>query len=204
MGDPFEKRAEEWLNSVINQVACGWCRFRDRTLYRDGLCGSCYDIRAKLRRLHRLATAADVKYGKAWPLRGSLIALEIEYIEAIEMADAAQILGKMYEDYLTNVEPLECENEFRMLAKRFLKKELFNGHAFLFENLSPVNRRYVIYLIGIIMQYHISRNRRKIASRTTINKTKEEALASRGWGAYRVENDTYMKKSIEPKPSRKR
>jgi hypothetical protein len=118
------------------------------------------------------------------------------------MADSAQVLGRMYESYLQNAETLQCEHEFRTLSKRFIKKELFSHYAFLFEKLSPVNRRFLMYLIGKIMQHFYSRNRRRFAYGSIIGKTIQQALASRASGTYRVEKDTAPPKRVNRrKPS---
>jgi hypothetical protein len=199
MADHYEKQAEEWLESIIARNACNWCRFRDRTVYSDHLCRSCYDIRAELRRLHRQVVAAQNKYGENFESRNNrLLTLELDYRTVIEMADAAQVMGREYEGYLQHIEPLDCEWQFRSLSRRFIKRDIFDHYVFLFQKLSPINRRYVIYLIGRLMQTFYSQNRRKLAA-FDAGKSLVEVLASRAQGTYRVEDDA---KAL--KPPRKR
>jgi hypothetical protein len=125
--------------------------------------------------------------------------LEGRYNTAIAMAEGAQILGQRYERYLKTVTPLEREHELELLSWWFLKKKnLFRDNAFLFEELSAVNRRYLIYLVGKPLQHFYSRNRRTFAFGNVLGKSRQEVLASRAWGTYRVEDE------FADKPARKR
>lgn len=149
-------------------------------------------------KLHRQVTAATAKYGPQWGRDTRLIALELEYNVAIEMAESAQILGRSYEDLLRNADTLHCEWEFRSLSQRFVRKDLFYHDAFLFELFSPVHRRYLMYLIGRMMQVFYSRNRRKMAYLRVVGRNVQEVLDQRAWGIYRVEQD------VQVKPTRNR
>ena len=153
------------------------------------MCRSCYNIRCQLKRLHKLVALMNAKHGEEWPLAGQLTDLELEYKISIAKAESAQVLGRMYEGFLQNATTLECEDEFLILSKGFVKKELFSHCAFLFEKFSPVHRRYLMYLIGKIMQEFYSRNRRKMAYGNVALKSRKEVLADRAWGTYRVEDD---------------
>ncbi len=142
------------------------------------MCRSCYSIRRELKQLHERISGANAQFGD-----------ELAYRIAIAKAESAQVLGQMHEDHLKGVSTLECERAFGELSRRFVKKDMFNHAAFLFENFSLVHRRYLMYLIGKIMQEHYSRTRRKVAYGNVALKSMEEVLADRAWGTYRVEDD---------------
>jgi hypothetical protein len=190
MSHDLERDAEKWLQRELARQRCDWCRNPNKNLYRLNMCRSCYGIRRELKRLHKLVMSTDAAYGKNWPTRSNrFIALEFNYNVAIEMAESAQILGKMYERLLQHADSLECEHTFRELSGRFVGKDLFNHSAFLFDHFSPVHRRYLMYLIGKMMQEYYSRNRRKMAYARVMEKTRTEVLRQRAWGTYRVETD---------------
>lgn len=204
MSDRFEKRAEEFLQSVLERKACAWCRNRSKKIYLSELCRSCYDIRSELRRLHKRIVEADAKYTKLqWMRSSNLFALDLDYMLAIEMAESAQILGRAQERLLQDASTLECEMEFRRLSRRFVKKDLFDHDAFLFESFSPVHRRYLMYLLGRPMQVFDSRNRRRMAYGGVMQKSREEVLAGRAWGTYRVEKDARAKATRKKKPKKR-
>lgn len=190
MANRYEEQAEEWLEGVFARRACAWCRNRNKALYRLAMCRSCYGIRVELKQLHKDVRRTSRHRGDPRPLANAPFVVEFRYKVAIAMAESAQILGRAYERLLTSAGTLDCEWEFRSLSKRFIKKELFAGGAFLFENFSPVHRRYLMYLVGQIMQEFYSRNRRRMAYGNVASKTVKEVLAERSWGTYRVENDT--------------
>ncbi len=188
-GNHSEKHAEEWLNWVLARVACAWCRNPDKKIYRLDMCRSCYDIRCELKRLHKRVLETNAAYGEKWPRSNQLFSLEFDYKTAIAMAESAQILGRMYQGLLKSADPLECEREFNYLSTRFVKKDLFDHCAFLFEHLSPINRSYLMYLIGKMMQELHARNRRRMARRIIGTKSRKEVLGERAWDTYRVEDD---------------
>jgi len=58
------------------------------------------------------------------------------YMVAIEMAEASQVLGKVYERFLRHADTLDCEQEFRQLSRCFIKKDLFSHRAFFLRSLT--------------------------------------------------------------------
>ncbi len=203
MADRFEKRTEEFLESILGRKACALCRNRDKKIHLNGLCRSCYNVRARLRKLHKQVVAADARYTKAqWMRNNQLFVLEMEYMLAIAMADSAQVLGEGYERLLKDADTLQCEWEFRHLSRRFVKKDLFDHHAFFFEAFSPAHRRFLMYLISRPMLEFYSRNRRNMAYGQIMSKTREEVLKERGWGTYRVEDDPAVKPRVRKPKSR--
>jgi hypothetical protein len=142
------------------------------------MCRSCYSMRCELKQLYQRISGTNARYGD-----------ELAYRVTIAKAESAQVLGQMYEDHLKSVSTLDCEHAFAELSKKFVKKDLFNHAAILFENFSLVHRRYLMYLIGKIMQEYYSRTRRRVAYGNVALKSMEEVLADRGWGTYRVEDD---------------
>ena len=195
----FEKSAKDWLVSIKERTSCSWCRNPWKPVYRkSGMCRSCYEIRRELRSLHKRVKETEAKYGKDWLKLGlrslRFHQLEVGYSVAIEMAESAQILGRSYHGLLDEASTLECEQEFRSLSKRFLKKDLYTHNAFMFEHFSPVHRRFLMYLISAMMQEYYSRNRRKMAhARVIMGDGIKEVLRGRAWGTYRVEDDVKPK-----------
>ncbi len=173
-----------WRGKRVSGVA-----IETKKCSRLGMCRSCYNIRSELKKLHKEVERTNAKFGSVWPRRDRFFILELQYNIAPERAESAQVLGQRYERFLQNAETLDCEMEFRWLSKRFVKRELFYHHAFLFERFSPVHRRYLMYLIGQIMQESYSRNHRNMAYGVISQKTMKEVLAERSWGTYRVEKD---------------
>jgi len=188
MSDRFEKCAEDSLNSVKMRHTCVWCRHPNKIVYCRGMCRHCYDIRRDLKRLHKQVKRVKARFSE-WPVANKFTRLELDYMTAVEMAESTQILGRAYVRYLDNTTSLDLENEFRLVSKRFLRRDLFNHDSFLFECFSPVHRRYLMHIVSRITQEYLRLNRRKMATGRILGKTMNEVLADRSWGTYRVEND---------------
>jgi hypothetical protein len=145
----------------------------------------------ELRRLHKSWTELKqrVTSKRQVPTEMEFFQIDFAYRLALVMAESAQIQGRAYDSLLLEATTLQCEHEFSRLSKRFLRKDLFNGTAFLFDVFSPEHRCYLMYLIHKMLGEFYSRNRRSMAYGQTMGATTPEVLDSRAWGTYRVELD---------------
>jgi hypothetical protein len=131
-----------------------------------------------LNRLQKRVDAAKHKYGPNWASR--LDTLDLDYKAALLMVKSAKIEGVQYLRYYSDrTTPLELETEFRWLSTRFLHKNVFNHDAYLFEKLSPVNRRFVMYLVSRLTRDDRRRNRRNIARNIAFQDELEQIESAR-------------------------
>ena len=134
-----------------------------------------------------LTAGRGLKWRRAlWASRFDTLALD--HKAACLMVKSAKTEGQQYlRCYSNQTTALELETEFVRLSTRFLNKNLFNHDAYLFEKLSPVNRRYVMYLVSRLTRDDCRRNRRNIARSIAFQDELEQiesARPKRQSGAY--------------------
>jgi hypothetical protein len=181
--------AQEALDWIARHEACEWCKHPFKDIYRAGLCRHCYSIKRELRALHH-----KVEHAKrsTIPRRDGLISplLSLDYMTAIDMAENAQWEGRKYGSlYNDDITSLDLEHEFCFISKRFLKKDLYNHDAFLFDHFTVSQKRYLLYILSRMSREYLRRKRRMRSANKVIAKEVEEVLKERFLGTYRVEED---------------
>jgi hypothetical protein len=187
---PSEEPAQEWLESIADRHACGWCKNPDKPVCCGGLCRHCYDIKIELRRLHREVEERKAR-GAVHP-RFGLGELGFHYIAAIDMAESAQCKGREYGPLSKGEAPLDFEHEFSSISEKFLKKDLYRHSVAQATAFSPSQRRLLVYLLSMMSREYLRRKRRSMAwfRIQVTGRTIEQALRERFPGTYRVEEDS--------------
>jgi hypothetical protein len=116
--------------------------------------------------------------------------LILAYMTAVQMAEDAQWEGRMYGSlYSADLTGLDLEWEFSLISKELLKRDLYNGHAFLFDCFAASQKRLLFYLLSRMSREHLRRKRRFSCEWKVTNKEISHVLKRRFPGTYRVEKD---------------
>lgn len=175
----FESRAEDWLKWVVERAesGCAWCKHPKKKVVRRNLGSHCYRTHLEAERLEKTLATAKEKHGSK--LGHEFDTLQLDYRTAVQMTKSAKIEGSKYMRlYAAEATPLELEFEFGQLSERYFHADLFRQDAHLFECLSPVNRRYVMYLISFLTREHARRLRRVLSRDVAFQEEIEEFEAS--------------------------
>lgn len=175
------RRAEEFLRYVAQNEHCEWCRYPHKPIYRLRLCRHCYQVKVELKRLHRVV---DGDRGILSP------ATEFRYKVALLMAEFAQAEGQKYGSIgRRDVSALDLEWEFRFLSREFVRRDLYDHAAYLFESYTPIERKYLLYVVSRLSRERLRRERRRRAQAEVCGESLEDILTNRAHGTYRVEDD---------------
>jgi hypothetical protein len=129
ISDTFEsKYAADFLKDIVDKNICKWCKHPEEMLYRKHFCRHCYRISREIAKLE-----LKVKKYEQSILTAPFI-LEYNLRVAKRMAQDARREGIRYGDiHKRKIDGLDLEHEFSLLGNRFIKEELFHGHANIFD-----------------------------------------------------------------------
>jgi len=152
---------EQFLQSLSNRSTCDWCKHPVKPIYRAGLCRHCYDIRGKINRFRRKVEEYK-KRGGGHPLLGPVPpSLKGEYRAALKMEGSAKVEGRRYgRVYEGDINGLDLEHEFSCLGRLLVRRDLYQGHANLFDwSFTPSQKRLLFYLLSLMSREHLRRTR---------------------------------------------
>ncbi len=151
-----EDRAREFVESALARDRCQWCHSPWRTLYRQALCRSCYENKARLRAVERRLEGVRSNREQAY----GMLRYEAKILRhAIE--DCKE-LGQVLDHVLQGGgSPLDLENDLCWLSRRISRKDLFSGYATqLGWIFGSEHIRFLRCLIWKIISTEASRHRR--------------------------------------------
>ena len=162
ISNTFEsKYAADFLNGVLDEDTCEWCKHPEELLYRKHLCRHCYNISREIAKFE-----LKVKKYEQADLPIPFI-LEYNLGVAKRMAQSAKREGSRYGDiHKRKIDGLDLEHEFSFLGESFIKQNLFHGHANIFDYcLSSSQKAFIFYNLSKLSRKYMRRNRRRNAYR---------------------------------------
>lgn len=150
-----EEQANSFVDSALARGRCEWCRSPWRSLYRVGLCRSCYNSRSELKNIERRITRLKTN---SRPVPGLLIFEQRVLKRAVANCKTD---GDVLDDTLMpGSSAVDLEHDLDWLSQRICHRKLFHGLATeLGWVFGPEHIRFLRCLIWKIISAEMSRHR---------------------------------------------
>ena len=169
----LEDNIQSSISLLLKRQRCEWCKRPSRPVYRKGLCSSCYGWYKEQRDLAKRVDDLPVRVPK-----DPHFSLRHELDVANCAVELCKIEGEVIEDRLAQTDVVDLENEFDALARKLLGSKkgstLFDRHAEYFYDFSPLQRRWLWYLLALLTNEVNHRDRRRLARRRLISLTNRD------------------------------
>jgi hypothetical protein len=153
--------AARFLEQIFDRDKCDWCRDPSRALYRRHLCRRCYDL---LRRLAKAEAILSEAKSSSQPF-SQILWLELKVKDAQSKVKLVQAEGFSYGAiHERQVEGIDIEYQFSALSKSFVGKDIFYGHANLFDwCFTADQKRLILYFLSRLHREKYRRHMKSIA-----------------------------------------
>ena len=148
---------KDFLRGLKDRSTCKWCKHPKKPIYMVELCRRCYDIRGKINRFRKEIDEYK-KEGEEIPLP-----LDFLYRVAQAMEKDAKFEGQMYGQlWVDDITGLKLEHEFSSISEGFVREDLYNGFATLFNSwFTPNQKKILFYLLSLMSRANLRRTRWK-------------------------------------------
>jgi len=168
------------MEALSEEVVCAWCKYPNKKIRATGLCSHCYNINTRIRNAQKAVERFKIENPTVTG-REPLKLFELKFLLKVEMMKAvrAKAEGSLYGNlYSADIDVVRVECELDLVSKRYVNKRLFSGNASLLGTVfSPLQLKYLFYMLSLMNREHLRRNREKEAYSGAATEQTREAVS---------------------------